>query len=114
MNIDTVFDYLKNIIEGSLIANALYVNIENNNNTDLSKLTCYFDTPFMLRVLEFKDPEYNKTALELNDNIATRLIKSPTKNFFFSINQQKFPLYPLMLFFRLSEASDTIFLLIFH
>ena len=62
---DTVFDYLKNIIEGSLIANALYVNIENNNNTDLSKLTCYFDTPFMLRVLEFKDPEYNKTALEL-------------------------------------------------
>lgn len=62
---DLIFDYLKNIIEGSLIANALYVNIENNNNTDLNKLTCYFDTPFMLRVLEFKEPEYNTSALEL-------------------------------------------------
>lgn len=62
---DLIFDYLKNIIEGSLIANALYVNIENDNNTDLKNLTCYFDTPFMLRVLEFKEPEVNTSALEL-------------------------------------------------
>ncbi len=62
---DLIFDYLKNIIEGSLIANALYVNIENDNNTDLKNLTCYFDTPFMLRVLEFKEPEVNISALEL-------------------------------------------------
>lgn len=64
---DTIYSYLVNIIEGSLIANALYVNIDNQNNTDLKKLTCFFDTPFMLRVLELKLPDENKSALELVD-----------------------------------------------
>lgn len=62
---DIIYNYLINIIEGSLIANALYVNIDNENNTDLKKLTCFFDTPFMLRVLELKLPDENKSALEL-------------------------------------------------
>ena len=62
---DVIHNYLINIIEGSLIANALYVNIDNKNNTDLKKLTCFFDTPFMLRVLELKLPDENKSALEL-------------------------------------------------
>lgn len=62
---DVIYDYLLNIIEGSLIANALYVNIDNENNTNLKKLTCFFDTPFMLRVLELKLPDENKSALEL-------------------------------------------------
>ena len=64
---DIIYSYLVNIIEGSLIANALYVNIDNQNNTDLKKLTCFFDTPFMLRVLELKLPDENKSALELVD-----------------------------------------------
>lgn len=64
---DIIYGYLVNIIEGSLIANALYVNIDNQNNTDLKKLTCFFDTPFMLRVLELKLPDENKSALELVD-----------------------------------------------
>lgn len=64
---DIIYSYLVNIIEGSLIANALYVNIDNQNNTDLKKLTCFFDTPFMLRVLELKLPNENKSALELVD-----------------------------------------------
>lgn len=64
---DIIYSYLVNIIEGSLIANALYVNIDNQNNTDLKKLTCFFDTPFMLKVLELKLPDENKSALELVD-----------------------------------------------
>lgn len=62
---DIIYNHLVNIIEGSLIANALYVNIDNENNADLKKLSCFFDTPFMLRVLELKLPDENKSALEL-------------------------------------------------
>lgn len=62
---DVIYMYLVNIIEGALIANALYVNIDNDNKTDLKKLNCFFDTPFMLRVLDLKLPDENKSALEL-------------------------------------------------
>lgn len=62
---DNIYLNLINVIEGSLIANALYVNIDNDNKTDLSKLNCFFDTPFMLRILEFKMPDENQSALEL-------------------------------------------------
>ncbi len=62
---DVIYYNLVEIIEGSLIANAIYVNIENDNKNNLSNLTCYFDTPFMLRVLDYKDPKDNESALEL-------------------------------------------------
>lgn len=62
---DDTYTSLLNVIEGSLIANALYVNIDSDNNADLHRLTCYFDAPFMLRVLDFKLPEENKSAMEL-------------------------------------------------
>ena len=62
---DIIYSYLVEIIEGSLIANAIYVNVENDTKSNLSNLTCYFDTPFMLRVLEYKDPRDNESALEL-------------------------------------------------
>ena len=62
---DVLYDYLINVIEGALLANALYVNIDNDNHADLKKLNCFFDTPFMLRILEFKLPEENNSALEL-------------------------------------------------
>lgn len=62
---DVIYDNLVEIIEGSLIANAIYVNIENDNKNNLNNLTCYFDTPFMLRVLDYKDPKDNESALEL-------------------------------------------------
>ena len=62
---DEIYNYLIEIIEGSLIANAIYVDIDSDNKTDLKKLNCYFDTPFMLRVLELKLPDENKAALEL-------------------------------------------------
>ena len=42
---DIIYSYLVNIIEGSLIANALYVNIDNQNNTDLKKLACFSIIP---------------------------------------------------------------------
>ena len=62
---DDTYTSLLSVIEGSLIANALYVNIDSDNNADLHRLTCYFDAPFMLRVLDFKLPEENKSAMEL-------------------------------------------------
>jgi len=62
---DDTYTCLLNVIEGSLIANALYVNIDSDNSADLHRLTCYFDAPFMLRVLDFKLPEENKSAMEL-------------------------------------------------
>lgn len=62
---DSIYKSLINIIEGSLIANALYINIENDNKSNLKNLVCYFDTPFMLRVLEFKNPSDNESAIEL-------------------------------------------------
>ena len=62
---DIIYENLVEIIEGSLIANAIYVNIENDNRNNLNNLTCYFDTPFMLRVLDYKDPKDNESANEL-------------------------------------------------
>lgn len=72
---DIIYKNLVDIIEGSLLANAIYVNIENDNKNNLENLTCYFDTPFMLRVLEFKDPKDNKSALELVELLKEQKVK---------------------------------------
>lgn len=63
---DTFKNVLK-IIEGHMIANAIYLQIENDNNASLKKLTCYLDSPFILRVLGLKTEEENKSAKELYD-----------------------------------------------
>lgn len=74
-NNDSIFRYLVNVIEGSLLANALYVNVENDNSSKLNNLTCFFDTSFMLRVLEFKDPIDNLSALELTNLLKEQGVK---------------------------------------
>lgn len=65
-NSDTFKNVLK-IIEGHMIANAIYLQIENDNKASLKKLTCYLDSPFILRVLGLKSDEENKSAKELYD-----------------------------------------------
>ena len=65
-NSDTFKNVLK-IIEGHMIANAIYLQIENDNKASLKKLTCYLDSPFILRVFGLKSDEENKSAKELYD-----------------------------------------------
>ena len=60
-----VFKLLINIIEGLLLANVIYLQITPDNTTNLNKLNCYFDTPFLLRIIGFKEKEDNLSALEL-------------------------------------------------
>lgn len=61
------FKLILKIIEGYMIANAIYLQIENNNKASLKKLNCYLDTPFLLKVLGYKSDEENASAKELYD-----------------------------------------------
>ena len=61
------FNLLINIIEGLLLANVIYLQVTPDNTTNLNKLNCYFDTPFLLRILGFKEKEDNESAVELID-----------------------------------------------
>jgi len=65
-NTDTFKNVLK-IIEGHMIANAIYLQIENDNKASLKKLTCYLDSAFILRVFGLKTEEENRSAKELYD-----------------------------------------------
>lgn len=65
INNTNVFQILINIIEGLLLANVIYLQISPDNTVNLSKLNCYFDTPFLLRIIEFKEKEDNISAIEL-------------------------------------------------
>ena len=50
-----------------MIANAIYLQIENDNKASLRKLNCYLDAAFILRVLGYKSDEENESAKELYD-----------------------------------------------
>lgn len=60
-----LFSQLLSIFEGYMIANVIYMQIENDNKSTLKNLTCYLDAPFILRVLGYKTNEENVSALEL-------------------------------------------------
>lgn len=65
INNTEVFKLLINIIEGLLLANVIYLQVTPDDTTNLNKLNCYFDTPFLLRLLGFKEKEDNISAVEL-------------------------------------------------
>ena len=65
INNTKVFKILIDIIEGLLLANVIYLQINPDSTVNLSKLNCYFDTPFLLRIIEFKEKEDNISAVEL-------------------------------------------------
>lgn len=60
-----VFKNLLNIVEGMLLSNVIYLQMNIDNRTKLDMLNCYFDTPFLLRLIEFKTVEDNVSAKEL-------------------------------------------------
>lgn len=60
-----IFDKLKKIVDGFMIATALYVQVESSNNSKFKKLDCYFDAPFLLRILGYKTQYMNDNAIEL-------------------------------------------------
>lgn len=62
-----IFKLILRIIEGYMIANAIYLQIENDNKASLKKLNCYLDSPFLLRVFGYKTDEENESAKELYD-----------------------------------------------
>lgn len=59
------FDIILKIIEGHLIANTIYLQIDSNSNISLKKLNCFLDSSFLLCVLGLKTDEENKSANEL-------------------------------------------------
>ena len=61
------FKLILRIIEGYMIANAIYLQIDNDNKASLKKLNCYLDTPLLLRILGYKTDEENESAKELYD-----------------------------------------------
>ena len=60
-----IFDLLKNMIEGLLLSNVIYLQIDANSTRNLKKLDCYFDSPILLRLIGFKLKEDNISAKEL-------------------------------------------------
>ena len=64
-NNSEVFKCVLKIIEGYMIANAIYLQIENDNKATLSNLNCYLDSSFVLRIFGYKTDEENKSAKEL-------------------------------------------------
>lgn len=59
------FNRILKIIEGYMIANAIYMQIENDNKSTLKNVNCYLDSPFLLRVLGYKTKEENTSSQEL-------------------------------------------------
>ncbi len=62
-----IFQYILKIIEGCMIANAIYMQVNNDNKSTLKKLNCYLDSPFIVRILGYKSKEENESAKELYD-----------------------------------------------
>mgnify|MGYP004531115197 CR=1 FL=1 len=60
-----LFNEILKIFEGYMIANVIYMQIENDNTSTLKNLNCYLDAPFILRVLGYKTKEENVSAQEL-------------------------------------------------
>lgn len=66
-NNSSVFSIILKMIEGCMIANAIYLQIDNNNKSSLKRLNCYLDSPFIVRVFGYKTKEENDSAKELYD-----------------------------------------------
>lgn len=59
------FNQVLKIFEGYMIANVIYMQIENDNKSTLKNLNCYLDAPFILKVLGYKTNAENVSAQEL-------------------------------------------------
>lgn len=57
-----VFNSIYKIVCGFMLANTIYIQVENDNKASLKNLNCYLDTPILLNLLELKTEEQNGSA----------------------------------------------------
>lgn len=57
-----VFNSIYKIVCGFMLANTIYIQVENDNKASLKNLNCYLDTPIILNLLELKTEEQNSSA----------------------------------------------------
>ena len=60
-----VFNSIYKIVCGFMLANTIYIQVENDNRASLKNLDCYLDTPILLNLLELKTEEQNNSAKSL-------------------------------------------------
>lgn len=63
---DTIlFRYILKIIEGYMLANVIYLQIDGNSKPSLRGVQCYLDAPLILKIFGYKTDEENQMGQEL-------------------------------------------------
>ena len=57
-----IFNSIYKIVCGFMLANTIYIQVENDNKASLKNLNCYLDTPIILNLLELKTEEQNNST----------------------------------------------------
>lgn len=71
-----IFNSIYKIVCGFMLANTIYIQVENDNKASLKNLDCYLDTPVILNLLELKTEEQNnstKLLIELLEKKQARI-----------------------------------------
>lgn len=61
-NNTSIFNSIYKIVCGFMLANTIYIQVENDNKASLKNLNCYLDTPLILNLLELKTEEQNNST----------------------------------------------------
>lgn len=64
-NNSDLFNKFLKVVEGYMLSNVIYLQIENNNLASLKNLDVYFDSPLILEALGFKSEQSNKMTEEM-------------------------------------------------
>lgn len=70
-----IFEGIYKIVCGFMLANTIYIQVENDNKASLKNLDCYLDTPLILSILELKTEEQNNSAKLLVDLLEKKQAK---------------------------------------
>lgn len=63
----SIFESIYNIVCGFMLANVIYMQVDNSNNASLKNVNFYIDTPLILNILGYKTEEKNNSATILID-----------------------------------------------
>ncbi len=66
-NNSVLFNKFLKVVEGYMLSNVIYLQIENNNFSSLKNLDVYFDSPLILEALGYKSEQANKMTEEMMD-----------------------------------------------
>lgn len=61
-----LFDYILKIIEGHMLANMIYLQIDGSTKPSLRGIKCYLDSPLILKIFGYKTDEENESGKELH------------------------------------------------